>query len=405
MRKDLNKILVPSLAIVALLASGSSVAQAQARRTLPEGTVILVQTRQPLASQNVQTGQTFETQVIDTVDADGYTLIPRGSRIRGVVTFAQAATRNQSGVIQVTFDQITVTDGSVYPMSARLTSTDSAERRQIDADPNARVVLYGPRGGLGAAIAGAGSTNRPASGILNALGGLLSEGRDVQLPAGTTLAVQLLRPLTLRSRGMAVAMNPNSVFTATDRIRAAQRELARLNYYRGAATGQIDEATQRALVEYQIDKGIVATGNLDWRTARSLGLVNTTTAGGDVGFRVMLSSSDAASLRRTAQALSARERSDLSIGASGAMSTRRQYAATDIELWFALSAFADNAAVYEQVVTNGPNSDGASAATRALVSAARRVDAALAQATTTTQVRTAWSTIRQQLGTIASDYR
>src|SRR6185503_9891514 len=73
MRKDLNKILVPSLAIVALLASGSSVAQAQARRTLPEGTVILVQTRQPLASQNVQTGQTFETQVIDTVDADGYT--------------------------------------------------------------------------------------------------------------------------------------------------------------------------------------------------------------------------------------------------------------------------------------------------------------------------------------------
>src|SRR5678816_2623721 len=115
--------------------------------------------------------------------------------------------------------------------------------------------LYGPRGGLGAAIAAAGSTNRPAAGILGALGGLLSEGRDVQLPAGTTLAVQLLRPLTLRSRGMAVAMNPNSVFTATDRIRAAQQELARLNYYRGVATGQINEATQRALVEYQIDKG------------------------------------------------------------------------------------------------------------------------------------------------------
>jgi len=405
MQTDLSKLLVPSLAAITWLASVSSAVQAQVRRTLPEGTVILVQTRQPLASQNVKAGQTFDTQVIDMVDADGFTLIPRGSRIRGVITYAQAATRNQSGVIQVTFDQITVIDGSVYPMSAKLTSTDSAERRQIDSDPNARVVLYGPRGGLGAAIAAAGSTNRPASGILGALGGLLSEGRDVQLPAGTTLAVQLLRPLTLRSRGMAVAMNPNSVFTATDRIRAAQQELARLNYYRGVATGQINEATQRALVEYQIDKGIVATGNLDWRTARSLGLVTTTTAGGDVGFRVMLSSSEAASLRRAAQALSARERGDLSIGASGALSSRRQYAASDIELWFALSAFADNASVYEQVVTNGPNSDGAAGATRALVSAARRVDTALAQANTTGQVRTAWSTIRQQLGAIASDYR
>jgi hypothetical protein len=379
-------------------------AQAQVRRTLPEGTVILVRTLQPLQSQAIQAGQTFDTQVIDTVDADGYTLIPRGSRVRGVITYAQAATRNQSGVIQVTFDQITVTDGSVYPMSARLTSTDSAERRQIDADPNARVVLYGPRGGLGAAIAGAGSTNRPASGILNALGGLLSEGRDVQLPVGSTLAVQLLRPLSLRSRGIAGAMSQNSVFTAADRIRAAQRELARLNYYRGGATGQIDEATQRALVEYQIDKGIVATGNLDWRTARSLGLVTNVSAG-DVAPRVMLSSSEAASLRRAAQALSARERNDLSIGASGAMNTRRQYAASDVELWFALSAFADNAAVYEQVVTNATNGDGASAVTHALTSAARRVDAALAQANATSQVRTAWATIRQQLATIASDYR
>src|SRR5215213_6389251 len=194
MRKDLIKCLVPSLAAAALLASSSDVAQAQMRRTLPEGTVILVRTQQPLESQTIKAGQTFETDVIDTVDADGYTLIPRGSRVRGIVTYAQPATRNQSGVIQVTFDQITLTDGSAYPMTAKLTSTDSAERRQIDADPNSRVVLYGPRGGLGAAIAGAGSSKSPTSGILGALGSMLSEGRDVQLAAGTTLAVQLLRP-------------------------------------------------------------------------------------------------------------------------------------------------------------------------------------------------------------------
>jgi hypothetical protein len=54
---------------------------------------------------------------------------------------------------------------------------------------------------------------------------------------------------------------------------------------------------------------------------------------------------------------------------------------------------------------NATNNDGATAATRALVSAARRVDAALAQANASTQVRNAWTTIRQQLGAIASDYR
>jgi len=403
MRKHI-KLLVPSLAAVALLASSSSFAHAQ-RRTLPEGTVILVRTLQPLESQGVRSGQTFDTDVIDTVGADGYTLIPRGSRVRGVVTFAQAATRNQSGVIQVTFDRITLTDGSAYSMSAKLTSTDSAERRQIDADPNSRVVLYGPRAGLGAAIAAAGATNRPSSGILGALGSLLSEGRDVQLPAGATLAVQLLQPLTLRTRGIASAMNASSVFTEADRIRAAQRELSRLSYYRGSASGQLDDATQRALVEYQIDKGITATGNLDWRTARSLGLVTSVASSGDVALKTMLSQSEAASVRRTAQALSARERNDLSIAASGAMNTRQRYAATDMELWFALSAFADNALVYEQIVTNSPNAEGATVAGRALISAARRVDAAVGQANASAQVRAAWTTIRQQLGTIASDYR
>jgi hypothetical protein len=282
MRKDLIRNVVPSLAAAALLASAPATARAQLQRTLPEGTVILVRVQQPLGSQTVKTGDTFDTDVIDTVGADGYTLIPRGSRIRGVVTFAQAATRNQSGVIQLTFDRVTLTDGSAYPISARLTSTDAAERRQIDADPNARVVLYGPRGGLGAAIAAGGSTSRPASGILGALGSMLSEGRDVQLAAGTALAVQLQRPLTLRTRGIASGMNASSVFTATDRIRAAQRELARLNYYRGSTPGKSTSPRNARLVEYQIDKGSPRRQSRLANGQASLGLM-TSAAAGDIG--------------------------------------------------------------------------------------------------------------------------
>jgi hypothetical protein len=61
--------------------------------------------------------------------------------------------------------------------------------------------------------------------------------------------------------------------------------------------------------------------------------------------------------------------------------------------------------VYEQTVANSSNADGTTAASRALVNAARRVDTTMNQTAPSTQVRTAWTTIREQLRQIASDYR
>src|SRR5687768_16371268 len=71
---------------------------AQTRLVLPEGSVIIVRTSSLLESATAKVGQTFETVVADTVRVDNYTVIPSGSRIRGVVTFAQAADRQRSGV-------------------------------------------------------------------------------------------------------------------------------------------------------------------------------------------------------------------------------------------------------------------------------------------------------------------
>src|SRR6476660_2075528 len=243
---------------LALSLFAASALSAQTRLTLPEGSVFIVRTATPLESSTAQVGQSFSTFVTDTVRADNYTVIPAGSRIRGTITFVQPATRQQSGVIQVNFDRLTFTDGTTYPIVGKLTSTDTTERRQIDASPDPRVVLVGGRGGIGAAIAGAGSSNSPASGILSALGGLLSEGRNVSVPAGTRLAVQLEQPLTLRGRGSARAADNFTIYTAEDRIRAAQQALAQQNYYRGSITGVYDDATQRALFEYQVDKGLNA---------------------------------------------------------------------------------------------------------------------------------------------------
>ena len=238
------------------------------RVVLPTNSVIIVRTSTALESSTARQGETFETIVEDTVGVDNYTVIPQGSRIRGVVSYVQPATRSQSGVIEVDFDRLTLSDGTSYAIKGKLTSTDPAERRQIDSMANQRVVLVGGRGGIGAAIAGAGSQSRSTSNIFAALGQLLSEGRNVSVPAGTPLAVQLEQSVTLRGRGFRRG-NEATIFTSAEMIRAAQTALRSQNYYRGTIDGVLNYATQRALFEYQADKSLNATGNLDWRTARS----------------------------------------------------------------------------------------------------------------------------------------
>jgi peptidoglycan hydrolase-like protein with peptidoglycan-binding domain len=385
-----------ALALIAL--SSASAAHAQSRLVLPAGSVILVRTTSPLQSATAQNGQLFETTVAENVGVDEYTIIPAGSKIRGVVSLARAATRQQSGVIEVAFDQLMLSDGTSLPITGKLTSTDSTERRQIESDPNARVVLVGGRGGIGAAIAGAGS-GKGTNNLLTALGSMLSEGRDVSVAAGTPLAGELERALTLRGRGRLRGGEGSTIYTAAERIRAAQQALAKLNYYRGPSSGEADDATRRALFEFQVDKRLSATGNLDGRTAQALGL---NLAGGPSGGSsgAALSAEEASSVRRDAQSLVARHRAEIGGSTVGRLDPSRSYAQGDLDLWFALSAFADNASIYEQIVRNGGNRDAAVLGGRSLVGAARRVDAAMQAARSSAQLQGAWSAVRRQLSLI-----
>ena len=377
--------LLTTLAVAAPLAAQT--------RVVPAGTVILVKTNTALDSRTAQVGQTIETSVQQDVAVDSWTLIPSGSRIRGSITMARPATRSQSGVIDVHFDRLMLSDGSSVAISGKLTSTDSAERRQISADPNAHVVLVGERGGIGAAIAGAGGS-QSANSILGALGSLLSEGRDVAVAAGTPLAVELTQNVALRVRGrIAAGEVERTLFTAADFVRAAQQRLAQRNYYRGAATGTLDNATRRALFAFQIDNGLTGTGNLDGRTAQLLGL----SLDGSVTGSAM-APEEATALRRDAQTVLTRHRNSIGLNNGGRGIQGRSYSPTELEVLFALSAFVDNATMYEQLVRGGGDKAPASAAGRALITAARRVDAALAvSGASTADVQNAWYSIRRAL--------
>ncbi|MFL5527957.1 MAG: peptidoglycan-binding domain-containing protein [Gemmatimonadaceae bacterium] len=381
-----------SVALASLVAASATVAQS--RVVLPAGTVIIVRTTSPLQSATAKTGDTFETTVEEAIGIDEYTVIPAGSRIRGAVTVATPATRQQSGVIEVVFDRLTIPSGASYAITGKLTSTDSAERRQIESDPNARVVLVGGRGGIGAAIAGAGSS-RNTNNIFAALGGLLSEGRNVNVPSGTPLAVELESDVTLRTGTRLRGVGASTIYTAAERVMAAQQALARINYYRGPINGRLDDATREALFQFQVDRGLRGTGNLDGRTAQALGL---NLSGGLTGSA--LSSDQASAVRRDAQTILARQRNELAASSVGRLDMSRAYAQGDLDLWFALSAFADNAAIYEQIVRNGTNADAAVLAGRSLAGAARRVDTAMQSARASAQVQNAWAAIRRQITTI-----
>jgi peptidoglycan hydrolase-like protein with peptidoglycan-binding domain len=207
--------------------------------------------------------------------------------------------------------------------------------------------------------------------------------------------VEIQRAVTLRSRGRR-GSDASTLYTAGERIRSAQQALTRLNYYRGPISGQLDDATRRALFEYQVDQRLNPTGNLDGRTAQALGI----TGAGATTSGTMLSAAEASSVRRDAQALVARHRSDLATSSVGRLDATRTYTQADLDLWFALSAFADNASLYEQVVRNGTNADGAVLAGRSLIAAARRVDAALQNARTSAVIQASWTAMRRRLAAL-----
>jgi hypothetical protein len=376
----------------------ASSASAQQRVILPEGTVFTVRTQTALSSASARQGTTFQTSVTDSVFVEGFTLIPAGSRVSGVVTAVRRADDRQSGILGVSFEELRLPDGSTIAIDGRLTSTDPAERRQIDSRADSQVVLVGGRRGVGAAIGGVQNPNDPVGSILGALGGLLSEGADVNLPSGTTLAVQLERGLALAIQGPRRTAGPDAfvIFTSPDMIRAAQRELARRDYYRGTLDGQLGSETQRALLEFQIDNGILATGNLDGRTAAELGL--------EVVLRAGLSLNEAALLRRNAQLVVARYRDQIGISASQRLDAGRYYGEGELALYFALSAFSDNASLYEEMIRVSGNASGVAQASEALVDAGRHVDQNMRNVRLTRRVEAAWDGIQRMLQEIDPDY-
>jgi hypothetical protein len=169
--------------------------RAQNPNEIPVGTEFDVRLQNPLSSKTAQVEDRFEaTTMVDLLDERGRVLVPSGSVMRGVVSSVNKATRtDRKGSLTVAFDRVTI-NGRAHPI--RATVTQALESEGIKGEAGKIGIGAGAGAILGAILGGA---KGALAGILIGGGGTIAatEGKDVELPVGTTLRVRLDSPLTL----------------------------------------------------------------------------------------------------------------------------------------------------------------------------------------------------------------
>ena len=169
--------------------------RSQSSRDIPVGTEFDVRLQTPLNSGTSQVEDRFDaTTAVDLKDSDGRVIVPAGSLMRGVVSAVNKAGRvDRRGSLQVAFDRITV-NGRAYPI--RATVTQALESEGIKGEAGKIGIGAGAGAILGAILGGA---KGALAGILIGGGGTIAatEGKDVDLPAGTVLRVRLDSPIDL----------------------------------------------------------------------------------------------------------------------------------------------------------------------------------------------------------------
>jgi hypothetical protein len=176
--------------------STGSVGRSTNPNEIPVGTEFDVRLQTPLSSGTSQVEDRFEaTTAVDLTDANGHVIVPAGSVMRGVVSAVNKAGRiERKGSLQVAFDRVTI-KGRSYPIRATVTQALESEgikgeKEKIGIGAGAGAILGAILGGVKGAVAG----------ILIGGGGTIAatEGKDVELPAGTLLRVRLDTPINLQ---------------------------------------------------------------------------------------------------------------------------------------------------------------------------------------------------------------
>jgi hypothetical protein len=162
---------------------------------IPVGQEMDVRLQTSLSSETATVEQRFDATTVVDVMQNGRVLIPAGSVVRGVVADVKRPGRlERTGSLTLSFDEMDVR-GRKYPMHALATQVfeSGGIREEVGtagAGAGVGAVVGGLLGGLKGAIVGA---------VIGAGGAVVAtEGKDIQLPAGTIVRIRLDSPLNVR---------------------------------------------------------------------------------------------------------------------------------------------------------------------------------------------------------------
>jgi hypothetical protein len=162
---------------------------------IPVGTELDIRLQTPLSSDTAQVEQRVDATTLVDLTRGGQVVIPAGSAVRGYVVSVDKASRtDRRGGLVLQFTQLTAngrTHGVTLSVTQALEAGVKGEAAKIGIGAGVGAILGGILGGGKGALAG----------ILIGGGGtiLATEGKDVELPAGTVLRVRFDAPLDVGS--------------------------------------------------------------------------------------------------------------------------------------------------------------------------------------------------------------
>ncbi len=167
--------------------------------TIPADTVLEVELKTPLASNESRREDHVGAQTLGVVVIDGEPVVPEGSTLIGSVVEARQAGRVQGrAVVAFRFHRLQI-PGAASPHRIKTETV----RREAEATKRDDAVKIGAPAAGGALIGGLLGGKRGAliGGAVGAGGGtalvLSTSGDEVRLTAGTPLSVKLVEPLTV----------------------------------------------------------------------------------------------------------------------------------------------------------------------------------------------------------------
>jgi len=158
---------------------------------MPAGQELDVRLQTTLDSDTAQPEDRFETTTVVDLTQNGRVLVPAGSVVRGIVRDVHRASRTErAGELTLSFDELVV-DGRSYPIRGNAVDTIKSEGIKGEAG---RIAAGGA---VGAIIGGIiGGAKGALTGVLIGAGGTIvaTEGKDVEVPAGTLMRIRLEEP-------------------------------------------------------------------------------------------------------------------------------------------------------------------------------------------------------------------